>query len=425
MGFLMKKTGIALLSAAVLAITSAASASSGLFGTAEAADTTNSTYNYGEALQKSMFFYEVQQCGELPDWNEVSWRDDCMVNDYIPGGWFDAGDHLKFTLTNAYAATMLGWGLLEYQDGVKEIGELTEYKNNLAWALDYVASCDLGDEIVYMIGDGAFDHVWWGSAEVYMRKFALMKGETERPYYTCNDSCIEGQMAAALAVGYLCFKDSDPDRADNYLAHAKACFERADKNRSIGDDAKEHDYYKPSTFYDDLFFAANWLYRATGEQSYLDLCKTDYIPNLGKEEQSSEMKYTWGHCWDDTMQGGILLYAMNTGDSQWKEQFRKHLEYWTTGYGGKQIAHTPDGLAWLFQWGSMRHATTTAFLAYVAADELFADDAAAATKYTDFADSTMNYAFGDNDLDMSYVIGMGDKYPQAWHHRTSSGAWND
>ncbi len=425
MGFLMKKTGIALLSAAVLAITSAASASSGLFGTAEAADTTNSTYNYGEALQKSMFFYEVQQCGELPDWNEVSWRDDCMVNDYIPGGWFDAGDHLKFTLTNAYAATMLGWGLLEYQDGVKEIGELTEYKNNLAWALDYVASCDLGDEIVYMIGDGAFDHVWWGSAEVYMRKFKLMKGEDARPYYTCNDSCIEGQMAAALAVGYLCFKDSDPDRADNYLAHAKACFERADKNRSIGDDTKEHDYYKPSTFYDDLFFAANWLYRATGEQSYLDLCKTDYIPNLGKEEQSSELKYTWGHCWDDTMQGGILLYAMNTGDSQWKEQFRKHLEYWTTGYGGKQIAHTPDGLAWLFQWGSMRHATTTAFLAYVAADELFADDAAAATKYTDFADSTMNYAFGDNDLDMSYVIGMGDKYPQAWHHRTSSGAWND
>ena len=65
MGFLMKKTGIALLSAAVLAITSAASVSSGLFGTAEAADTTNSTYNYGEALQKSMFFYEVQQCSHL------------------------------------------------------------------------------------------------------------------------------------------------------------------------------------------------------------------------------------------------------------------------------------------------------------------------------------------------------------------------
>lgn len=382
-------------------------------------------YNYAEALQKSMFFYQVQQCGELPDWNEVSWRDDCMTNDYVPGGWFDAGDHLKFTLTNAYSAALLGWGLLQYPEGVKACGELDEYKNNLSWALDYLVKCDLGDEIVYMIGDGAFDHVWWGSAEVYMDKFELMKGETERPYYTCNDSCIEAQMAAALSVGYLCFKDSDPKRAEEYLTHAKACFTRADKNRSIGDDPEEVSYYKISSFYDDLFFAANWLYRATGEQSYLDLCKSDYIPNLGKEEQSTERKFTWGYCWDDVQQAGTLLYAMNTGDKEWIEQIKKHLEFWTTGYGGKQVTYTPDGLAWLFNWGALRHSTTTAFLAYTAVDELFADDAALKKKYTDFADRQMNYCFGDNDKNFSYVVGMGEDYPQAWHHRTSSGAWND
>ena len=164
---------------------------------------------------------------------------------------------------------------------------------------------------------------------------------------------------------------------------------------------------------------------ATGEQKYLDLCKNDYISNLGKEEQSSELKYTWGMCWDDVMQGGVLLYAINTGDSQWKDQFTKHLEYWTTGYGGKQITYTPDGLPWLFQWGSLRHATTTAFLAYVAVDELYQDDLAKTTKYTQFANRVMNYCFGDNSDHFSYVIGMGDDYPQAWHHRTSSGAWND
>ncbi len=385
----------------------------------------NSAYNYGEALQKSMFFYQVQQCGELPEWNEVEWRADCMTNDIIPGGWFDAGDHLKFTLTNAYAATMLAWGLYAYPGGPDAIGETEMYKNNLAFALDYLVECDLGDEIIYMIGQGAFDHVWWGSAEVYMDKFELQTGLTERPYYTCNDSCIEAQMAAALASGYLVFKDSHPDKAAEYLEHAIACFERADANRSIGDDTEEHTYYKPSSFYDDLFFAANWLYMATGDQAYLDLCESDYIANLGLEQQSTELKYTWGHCWDDTQQGGTLLYAINTGDTQWIEQFRKHLEYWTTGYGGKQINYTPDGLPWLFNWGSLRHATTTAFLAYVAVDELYADNETYVTKYTEFADNIMNYAFGDNDLGMSFVVGMGENYPQAWHHRTSSGAWND
>ncbi|MGN0591790.1 MAG: glycoside hydrolase family 9 protein, partial [Ruminococcus sp.] len=192
----MKKI-ISLASAAVLGVTGMTSG----IATGSVSAEPNSAYNYGEALQKSMFFYEVQQCGVLPEWNEVQWRDDCMTNDYIPGGWFDAGDHLKFTLTNAYAATMLGWGLLQYPDGVEATGQMEMYKNNLAFVCDYIAACDLGDEIVYMIGEGSFDHVWWGAAEMYMNKYELMTGNTERPYYTCNDSCIEAQMAAALCTG--------------------------------------------------------------------------------------------------------------------------------------------------------------------------------------------------------------------------------
>ena len=92
-----------------------------------------SKYNYGEALQKSMFFYQVQQAGELPDWNEVSWRADSVENDVVPGGWFDAGDHLKFSLTNAYSATILAWGLIQYKDAVKNAGLYDSYLRNLQW----------------------------------------------------------------------------------------------------------------------------------------------------------------------------------------------------------------------------------------------------------------------------------------------------
>ncbi|MCM1227090.1 MAG: glycoside hydrolase family 9 protein [Clostridium sp.] len=388
------------------------------------------TVNYAEALQKSMFFYEVQQAGILPEWNEVSWREDSMVkedgtpSDIVDGGWFDAGDHLKFTLTNAYAASVLGWGLMEYGDTVKEAGLYDLYAKNLKWGLDYVMNCDLGDEIIYMIGEGAFDHVWYGSPEVYIRKYNLKSETEERPYYTCKDSCIEAQMAAALATGYVLFKDSDPTLANDYLTHAKDLFKRADAEKILGEDTAEHSYYKPSTFYDDLMYAAGFLYKATGEKEYLDK-SASYIPNLGKEDQSTELKFSWGFCWDDTMQGAILLYAQNTGDKTYIEHVKHHLDYWTTGYNGKRVTYTPDGHAWLMSWGSMRHMANTVMIAKIACDTILADDEAAKAKYDTWSKEQFDYAFGDNDLGLSYVVGMGEKNPVNIHHRGASGIHDD
>ncbi len=54
--------------------------------------------NYAEALQKSLYFYECQQAGPLPEWNRVEWRSDSTMDDFIKGGWYDAGDHVKFNL---------------------------------------------------------------------------------------------------------------------------------------------------------------------------------------------------------------------------------------------------------------------------------------------------------------------------------------
>ncbi|WP_025666652.1 glycoside hydrolase family 9 protein [Aquimarina megaterium] len=79
-------------------------------------------FNYGEALQKSLFFYEAQQSGAIPDWNRVNWRGNFALNDGsgvgvdLTGGWYDAGDHVKFGFPMAYSATVLSWGALEYKD---------------------------------------------------------------------------------------------------------------------------------------------------------------------------------------------------------------------------------------------------------------------------------------------------------------------
>ena len=39
------------------------------------------SYNYGEVLQKSLFFYEVQQAGPIPSFNRVHWRGDAATGD--------------------------------------------------------------------------------------------------------------------------------------------------------------------------------------------------------------------------------------------------------------------------------------------------------------------------------------------------------
>ena len=318
--------------------------------------------NYGEALQKSLFFYEAQQAGVLPEWNEVSWRGDSMENDFVPGGWFDAGDHFKFTYTIAYTSAVLAWGYVEYGDAVKKVGLEEKYKNNLKWGLDYIVLADQGDSVVGTIGKDGFDHSWWGSPEIYLRKMKLVTGDDERHYDTTTSTSTLALCSAALAAGYLVFKDA------NYLKHAKSLYELADKVRSNGGQGMAKSYYPATDFYDELFYAANWMYMATGDQKYLDECEEDFIPEFPLEQQSTTRKFTWGFCWDDHSQAAALLYAINTGKEEWIEQIQRHLEYWTTGYDGKQVGYTPDGMAWLFQWGATRHAANTAFLALIAAD---------------------------------------------------------
>jgi endoglucanase len=369
------------------------------------------SYNYGEALQKSIYFYECQQSGPLPGWNRAKqWRGDSGLNDAVTGGWYDAGDHVKFGLPMAYTASMLGWAMYEYGDAFTKSGQENALNNNLKFVLDYFVKCDQGTSMIYQIGNGNTDHSWWGPAEMLEQKMT-------RPSYSCKASCVTAGTAAALAIGAKLYNNT------TYLSHAKSLFALADATQSDADYTEANGFYNSwSGFWDELIWAAAWLYVATKDQTYLAKAES-YVSKLGKEGQTNNIAYKWAHSWDDVHVGALLMLAKLTGKKEYHDFMKMHLDYWTVGFNGEKIRYTPGGLAWCDTWGSLRYATTEAFIAFVYADAI--NDTTLKNRYQKFAEAQVDYALGSNPRHSSYVIGFGVNAPEHPHHRTSHGSWCD
>jgi len=389
------------------------------------------SYNYAEALQKAIYFYEAQRSGELPADNRVSWRGDSGMNDGadvgvdLTGGWYDAGDHVKFGLPMAASATMLAWSVYEYREGYEEAGQLDEILDNIRWATDYFLKAHTApNELWGQVGSGSIDHAWWGPAEVM---------QMERKAYKIDASCpgsdLAGETAAALASASIVFADSDPVYSATMLEHARQLFSFADQYRGKYSDCitDARSFYNSwSGYQDEITWAAIWLYLATDEQAYLNKAVTS-VNDWGTEGQTPYWGYKWTHAWDDKHYGAQLLLARVTGDQRFIQSTERNLDYWTSGTTdtGERISYTPGGLAWLDQWGSLRYAANASFLAFVYSDWLNSTNPVKATKYRNFAVSQIAYMLGDNPRNSSYVVGYGNNSPQHPHHRTAHGSWMD
>lgn len=375
-------------------------------------------YNYGEALQKSVLFYELQRSGKLPEQTRCNWRGDSGLTDGadnnldLTGGWYDAGDNVKFNLPMAYSAAMLGWSVYEDREAYEQSGQLEYILGDIKWVTDYLIKCHPEDEVFYyQVGDGNADHSWWGPCEVMTMN---------RPSYCVTKdnpgSAVVGEAAAALAVASIVFEDTDKEYAGLCLEHAKSLYAFADSTRSDDGYTAANGFYNSwSGYYDELAWAGCWLYLATDDKAYLDNAKSCI--------KQANQDYNWSLCWDDVHIGADLLLAKITKENAYKDAVQKHLDFWSCGTSdGERITYSPKGLAWLDQWGSLRYSTTTAFVASVYSrwEGCPADKASV---YWDFAESQANYALGSSGR--SFVCGFGEDAPEHPHHRTSQGSYCD
>ena len=99
--------------------------------------------DYGDALSKAILFFEGQRSGVLPQYQRLTWRENSGLSDGwtynvdLTGGYYDAGDNIKFGFPMAFTTTMLAWSVIEFGDAMPP----AELRNGLVairWATDYL-----------------------------------------------------------------------------------------------------------------------------------------------------------------------------------------------------------------------------------------------------------------------------------------------
>ncbi|CAH1784665.1 unnamed protein product [Owenia fusiformis] len=373
-------------------------------------DVVPGTAEYLDVLHKSILFYEAQRSGELPTDNRISWRGDSALSDIdgsrdLTGGWYDAGDHVKFGFPMAWSATTLIWGMIEFESGYGT--EIDNALDQVKWALDYFLKCNVMDsngqtiKFYGQIGNGQADHNYWGPAEAMTMARPIAYLSTSSP-----GSDLAAETAAALAAGYILFKDSDLTYANTLLENAKALYSFAETYKgkysdSIGDASAFYNSW--SGYNDELAWGAAWLYKATNDPAY----KAKISNCNGVKEEFS---------WDEKCPGVNALMAEE--DNAHKATLMTFADNWA----GKSL--TPCGLAWLREWGPNRYAANAALITLFASK--YADTTSDATKYLEFAEGQIHYMLGYGSP-MSFVVGFNHSeapdYPDRPHHRGSSCIW--
>jgi endoglucanase len=377
----------------------------------------NGQFSYGEALQKNFLFFEANRSGALPDDNRLEWRSDSTMNDGkdvgrdLSGGYFDAGDHIKFIQPMAFSNTMLAWGGADYKEAYAQSGQLDELMEAVKWGTDWflkaheMDSSGKTERLWVQVGDKT-DHDHWVSPEEIESKAA-------RPSFYIDNSRPGSDAAAgtasALASAAVLFRGTDDAYADELVKNAEALYEFAETHRGKYSDSVP----QASPFYtswsgdsDEMTLGGAWLYRATGDSKYLSKAENYFKSEVGSLGD-------WSYATDNHSYAAATLLAKESSDPFFKQQTQNWLNTWADGKGS--VKYTSGGFAHRANWASVPLNMSAAFAA-----EWYNDNVEANSKFSDFANNQVDYVLGDNPANFSYVVGFGDNYAQRTHHRGSA-----
>ena len=364
-----------------------------------------SAYDYADAIEKSVWFFDANKCGPDAGQDNVfsSWRSACHTTDSdgsidLTGGYHDAGDHVKFGLPQFWTAAVLGWVMYEYRDDLDSEGLTPKLMSTIKRFTDFILKSHAAtNTLYYEVGDGHSDHAYWGPPETQTNPRPALKVDLTTPG---TDVC--GEASAALSLMYLNYRNTDSGYANQCLQSAEQLYDLARANMG----QTTCDFYKSSSHYDDLAWAAVWLAIATGDNSYLN--PVDGYLNERNNYGDDNYDKHWAPAWDDVVLFAMLKMAQLTENFKYMIGIENNLRWYS-----ETLQRTPGGLPWLDSWGVLRYASAEAGLGFLASKLV------GINFYNNTAIDTMDYILGSNPRNRSYITNYLNNPPQHPHHRAN------
>ncbi|KAL6314190.1 hypothetical protein AAG906_011937 [Vitis piasezkii] len=397
----------------------------------------SSSFDYHKALSNSLLYFETQRSGRLPHNQRVTWRDHSGLTDGLEqgvdlvGGYYDAGDNVKFGLPMAFTVTMLSWGVIEYGQYMASAGEYGHALEAIKWGTDYFIKAHTQPNVLWVqVGDGDTDHYCWQRPEDMTTSRQAYKIDETNP-----GSEVAGETAAAMAAASIVFRKTNPHYSHLLLHHAQQLFEFGDKYRGKYDKSVGvvSSYYPSvSGYQDELLWAALWLYRATDNHSYLNYVLKNALSFGGITWAISEFSWDVKYAGLQIIASMLLREEKNKVHKPTLEQYLSKAQHYLCAClhknNGSNVDRTPGGLLYTRQWNNMQYVSNAAFLLTVYSDHLREanqqlnchGELVGPEEILSFAKSQVDYILGANPMAMSYLVGYGPKYPTKVHHRGSS-----
>jgi endoglucanase len=373
-----------------------------------------------QVLRLSLRFYGAERCGDTGNWiiADHPLGGTCHVQDGqsagldLSGGWHDAGDHVKVTLTIAYAAYLMLKAYDVYPNAFDDLdgpdyagvpNGVPDVLDEARFGLDWLVKAHPDpNTLVAMVANADYDHETFVTSP-YQSTVGVTSGGDPRPVQMGGAADFAGLASAALALASRVYAPYDSAVAATYLEKARSAYAYGQANPGLSD--SQLYAWMGTNWEDDMLCAAAELYVATSEAQYLSDAQSWNL------DMANYPRTYWVASYGQVADFGRHT-LVDAGESAALGPWQDEVDDYRAS-----VSSDPDlsGLVYYDQWGTCRYALSAAFSAALLY-EVTAD-----TTYRDFSLSQYEWVKGNNPYGRSFIVGWGTNPPQRPHHRNAFG----